>query len=58
MSKYPKKPAYVYSEQIGVRLEPELKQALDVLKATTQTDIQEAIRIKLRELVKELQPAA
>ncbi len=57
MQVYPKKKSAEYSEQLGVRVEKELKQSLEMLKATTDIDVQEAIRMKLRELVRELQAA-
>lgn len=54
MHKYPTKKKAIYTQPITFRIEPELKRALEELKATTTTDVVESIRMKIRELVKEL----
>lgn len=58
MSKYPDRKSKLYTENIGLRIEPELKRALEQLKLTSPKDVAEAIRMKIRELVKELSQAA
>ena len=55
MSKNPKKKGSVYTAQIGLRIEPELKERLNRLRDTTDNDIGEAIRIRLRDLALELE---
>jgi hypothetical protein len=53
--KYPNKASAIYTEHVGLRVEEELKRKLETLKETSAKDIPECIRIKLRELVKELE---
>lgn len=50
---YPQKKTSIYTEQLNLKIEPELKRALIELKPGN-IDVHEAIRIKLRELVQEL----
>lgn len=57
MKEFPKKKSAIYSKLFSIRIEETLKVALGQLNATTDTDVQESIRIKLRELVKELSAA-
>ncbi len=52
--RYPNKRGRVYTAQVGIRMEPELKLEIRRLDAVLETDVVEAIRIKIRELVKEL----
>lgn len=58
MAPYPTKKSKIYTENIGLRVEPELKQVFATLKATTSIDIAEAQRIALRELAQRLQKTA
>lgn len=53
-NKYPTKKSLLYTAQKNLKMEPELKTALEDLQRQCQEDVPEAIRIKLRELVKEL----
>jgi hypothetical protein len=58
MTEYPTKKSSIYTENMGLRVEPALKQAFATLKATTSIDVAEAQRIALRDLVKRLQKTA
>lgn len=51
---YPLKEIHIYSEQLNLRIEPELKEAIKDAKKSSKVDVLEAIRIKIRELVEEL----
>ena len=53
--KFPEKSGIRYTENITLRVEPELKAAFQDLKKTTTKDISEAQRIAWRELVLQLQ---
>lgn len=52
--KYPEKKGLRYTENITIRVEPELREALRTLKRTTSTDVAEAQRMAWRELVNQL----
>lgn len=53
----PKRRASVYTEQINIRVEPELREAFDEIKRTTSLDVPEIQRRVLRELVEKLKLA-
>jgi len=54
MSDFPTRKSKVYTENMGLRVEPELKQVFQELKAKTNIDVAEAQRIALRDLAKRL----
>ncbi len=49
-NKFPNRRGQVYTEQIAIRVEPELKDELARLKRVTKKDVQEALRIVIREV--------
>lgn len=52
--KFPEKNGVRYTENITIRVEPELKAAFQDLKKTTTKDVSEAQRIAWRELAQQL----
>lgn len=55
MDKYPNKKTSIYTKLFGLRVEPELKDEITRLRKVVDKDVSESIRIKMRELVSELQ---
>lgn len=58
MTDYPKRRGSIYTANIGLRIEPELKHEFELLKVTTKIDVAEAQRIALRELAQRLKAEA
>ncbi len=58
MQNYPKKRSSLYTAQMGLRIEPELKADIKMLKDSIDEDVVEAIRIKIRELIAEFKVQA
>lgn len=58
MKIYPKKRGKVYTDQMNLKLEPELKSELKELNQLLDEDIHEAIRIEIRSLAIRLREKA
>lgn len=61
MDKYPNKKSSINKVLFGIRIDAELKARISNLRKSTDKDVSESIRVKMRELCDELEknpPAA